>query len=268
MAVQNDGEIFTLISNAIGELNKEYKEKQGDDLDDETRGLMMTRVMNSIHDTELDTIIKIKNFIKIQNEFKMLFNTAPEIYKCKLHEFLEPLFVNKNILADNNCLFHAIAYWVNFYNGTNIDHIQVRKDICDFLCNQSDYEILVRQGVIINDPLKYDGTPYDNYICNMRKLGVWGGEPEIEAAAMHYNMNIILYKIDGMEAMDINSELPNKAYLYNCAQSLGYGIHYEVLIPINEKQLHQMSGGGSIKNLAKLYDRNLVYGLKNLAKLI
>jgi len=258
---------FSTVYSVVDKLNQEYKDKyeHKDGLPEGIKRSMIKegiKIVSGYQENHINRDIS-EDDLKQRDDFKQYFPL-----KCTLPQNLKSQFKNRITQDDGNCLFHAIAYWVNFYNGSNIDHMQVRKDICDFLCNQHDYKILSEQGVQVNQPYNYEGTPYDNYICNMRNPGVWGGEPEIEAAAMHYNMNIKLYKIDGIEAMNINQALPNKAYLYNCSQLLDYGTHYEVLIPTEQQGFHLM--GGSIKNLAKLYNssQNLVYGLKNLAKLI
>lgn len=111
-------------------------------------------------------------FTKIKDEIRYGSDPAlrklPEIKKLYLLSlYLEQTFLNKreviNTLPDGNCLFHAIAYYVDY------DHRQLRQMAVDYeLANRQKVEHLVEGD-------------FNQHIQKMRVEGEYGGAAEIYA---------------------------------------------------------------------------------------
>jgi hypothetical protein len=88
---------------------------------------------------------------------------------------------------DGNCLFRSILDQWNHDNGYAHDFMrhQITNHICrhsnefkDFLLLQDDHE---------------DISDLESYIHNMGQNNVWGGNPEVYAAAWFYGVDIVIY---------------------------------------------------------------------------
>lgn len=257
--------IYADVYSVVDKLNQEYTDKYEHEngLPEATKHLMIEEGIKMFIDNE----VILEDDLKQYKDFKKYFPL-----KCTLPPGLKSQFKNRVTPNDGNCFFHALSVGLSKLNPSiKKNRSEIRDEICNYLCNQDqDNSILKRYHVEAeeeNRNLKYDGTIYDKYICRMREDAVYGGPPEIEAAINLYQVNIKVYIETGVEMIHVGYPvIPNSKgtiNLFNCSSVVGADArHYEYLEPI------QMSGGGSIKNLAKLYDRKLSFGLKNLAKLI
>lgn len=255
--------IYADVYSVVDKLNQEYTDKyeHKEGLPEATKHLMIERGIKMFTDNDVISEDDLKQY----KDFKIFFPL-----KCTLPPNLESQFKNRVTPNDGNCFFHALSDGLSkLIPPIKKNRIEIRDEICNYLCEQDeDNSILKKYHVEAeeeNRNLKYDGTIYDKYICRMRENAVYGGPPEIEAASRLYNINIKVYIQSGQEITnyEVIQNSKRTINLFNCSSVVGADArHYEYLEPI------QMSGGGSIKNLAKLYDRKLSFGLKNLAKLI
>ena len=86
----------------------------------------------------------------------------------------------KEIGGDGNCLFRAIA---DQLEGNEKVHRKYRADAIEYIeANKNDFI-----------PFIEDDETIDQYLDEMRKDGVWGGQLEIQALSMMYKFNIIVH---------------------------------------------------------------------------
>ncbi len=115
-------------------------------------------------------------------------NQPPARVPQSLKEFWHSLLLDGyHILSmepDGNFLFCSISDQLNHDNGYAHGH-QITNHICrhsdefkDFLLLQDDHE---------------DISDLESYIYNMGQNGVWGGNPEVYAAAWFYGVNTTIY---------------------------------------------------------------------------
>ncbi len=112
---------------------------------------------------------------------------SPEEFLLSL---LPDEFCIMSMEPDGNCLFHSISDQLNHDNGSahGFTHHQITNHIRrhgnefkDFLFLQDDHE---------------DISDLDSYIHKMGQNGVWGGNPEVYAAAWFYGLDITIYSQD------------------------------------------------------------------------
>jgi hypothetical protein len=117
-------------------------------------------------------------------------------------------FERKKLPQDGSCLFRAIAECV--YH-TQTKHKLVRREICDFLTkHKSSFKSYIEEK-------------FEQYVANMKKPQVWGGQIEVECASRLYKSAIIVYSAKGIEA-EHHPEFPDKIFL-----SYVNGNHYDIL---------------------------------------
>jgi hypothetical protein len=93
----------------------------------------------------------------------------------------------KKMLGDGNCLFRSLSDQI--YNDSGANHKLVRKRVCNHLSinTESMREFCTEDDVNISE-----------YIEKMKEDKVWGGYPEIAAAAKHYGRTITIFQ-DGFD---------------------------------------------------------------------
>eukprot|EP01129_Flabellula_baltica_P011206 TRINITY_DN4858_c0_g3_i1.p1 TRINITY_DN4858_c0_g3~~TRINITY_DN4858_c0_g3_i1.p1 ORF type:complete len:334 (-),score=71.20 TRINITY_DN4858_c0_g3_i1:3-1004(-) len=88
----------------------------------------------------------------------------------------------KDVAGDGNCLFRAIS---DQLDGTPNRHAYYRAQICSFLeRNREEYQYFVE-----------DDMSFDEYIREMKKSGTWGGQMEITACCLQFEVNITVHRL-------------------------------------------------------------------------
>jgi OTU domain-containing protein 3 len=102
----------------------------------------------------------------------------------KFLEQLAPLGLTiKDVAGDGNCLFRSIA---DQLEGDPNRYAEYRAAICNFIeQHREDYE-----------PFIEDDQTFDKYLANMRRNTTWGGNIEIQAASLVYNINICIHQLE------------------------------------------------------------------------
>ncbi|KAJ2077351.1 2-oxoglutarate dehydrogenase E1 component [Coemansia sp. RSA 988] len=91
----------------------------------------------------------------------------------------------KDMAGDGNCLFRALADQVD---GSPEMHLRHREAVCDYMQRHPDEF----------SPFVEDETcSFDQYVFNMRRPGVYGGNLELVAFARNYRVDINVYQLGG-----------------------------------------------------------------------
>lgn len=88
----------------------------------------------------------------------------------------------KEISGDGNCLFRAISDQIT---GNENLHGEYRVLAIDFMRSNSDDF----------SPFVEDDEPFGDYLKRMSKLGVWGGNMELQALSLVLNVNIKIHRL-------------------------------------------------------------------------
>ena len=91
------------------------------------------------------------------------------------------------VLGDGNCLFRALS---RALTGVEDHHIDLRRTIVEF--EASNTAIFEAAHNAINSTKTRPAIPFADYIRNMKKVGVWGTNLEIIAAAYLFQIEIYL----------------------------------------------------------------------------
>ncbi|KAJ2007256.1 hypothetical protein GGI04_001580 [Coemansia thaxteri] len=86
--------------------------------------------------------------------------------------------------GDGNCLFRALADQVD---GTPDTHSRHRDAVCVYMQRHPDEFA----------PFMDESSPFDRYVDNMRRNGVYGGNLELVAFARNYRVDIKVYQMGG-----------------------------------------------------------------------
>ena len=82
--------------------------------------------------------------------------------------------------GDGNCLFRAIAFAVS---NPDLGHAELRRKVCDTESTDSD----------LKEALGDSMDDFNERLANMRKLGEWGGEPELLTASRVVHRRIFVW---------------------------------------------------------------------------
>ncbi|PIA19622.1 cysteine proteinase, partial [Coemansia reversa NRRL 1564] len=88
----------------------------------------------------------------------------------------------KDMAGDGNCLFRALADQVD---GSPEMHLRHRESVCDYMLRHPDEF----------SPFMDETCPFDHYVFNMRRPGVYGGNLELVAFARNYRVDINVYQL-------------------------------------------------------------------------
>lgn len=91
------------------------------------------------------------------------------------------------VLGDGNCLFRALSLALTGEQG---HHVELRKILAEFETSN----VATFEGVqtAINSTRKQRAVPFSDYVRNIKKVGVWGTNLEIIAAASLFQIDIYL----------------------------------------------------------------------------
>jgi len=130
------------------------------------------------------------------------------------------------ITGDGNCLFRAVAKMIY---GDQEAHELVRSECCDFMIrHQPNFE-----------PFITDDEPFAQYIDDLRRPAVWGGETEIAALSTLYQRDIWIYHEPSLELIYPSPLQPLERRFpfdepirltYNGGVEKSFGTHYQVLV--------------------------------------
>ncbi len=129
--------------------------------------------------------------VPVQTDAMTLDNQPPARVHLSLEEFWHSLLPNGyHVLSmepDGNCLFRSISDQLNHDNGYAHDFMrhQITNHIRRHSDNFNDFLLLQDNHEDISD--------LESYIHNMGQNGVWGGNPEVYAAAWFYGIDITIH---------------------------------------------------------------------------
>ncbi len=120
-----------------------------------------------------------------------------------------------DVAGDGNCLFRALAD--QLYNAPE-RHAEVRTRIMQHIeAHADDFA-----------PFVEDDEPFEKYCRSMRKAGTWGGNIELQAASVCFQVNVHIYQL-GLPRWDVvNHPAPARAL----ALSYHTGDHYNSVRPL------------------------------------
>jgi len=157
----------------------------------------------------------VEKNIKLEEELK----TLDEMLKKRGLERLK-------IPKDGACMFRAVADQISLTQST---HLLVRQRCVDFISkHRDDYEPFVCVS----------GMPWDHYLFEMRKVNSWGGQVELQALSLTFNINIIIYSIQTKEPTIVDNGFSKSIELAY------YGNHYDCVYP--SKKLQQLKSMQSV----------------------
>ena len=126
-----------------------------------------------------------------------------------------------------DCQFRSLAKWVT---GNENDHIKVRLDICNFIKDNEDFFTAYQDYSSKSSEENVTEITSDFEICNTK--GNWGNNMSVQAAAMLYDVRIILvHKHNGRFAItyienDLKDSKPKNVYWLYYIED----IHYQTYI--------------------------------------
>lgn len=85
--------------------------------------------------------------------------------------------------ADGNCLFRAVA---DQLEGDEAMHDVYRAEACEYILENKDMYV----------PFIEDDETIEQYVDDMCKSGIWGGQLEMNALANVYEFNVIIHQVD------------------------------------------------------------------------
>ncbi|KAJ1720267.1 hypothetical protein LPJ53_005085 [Coemansia erecta] len=103
----------------------------------------------------------------------------------------------KDMVGDGNCLFRALS---DQHHGTPASHALVRQEICDHMLDHPDD---FRPFLLEEDEGQCD---FDDYVENMRRDGVYGGNMELVAFARRYQTDVCVYQQGSVFVIEGGSE--------------------------------------------------------------
>jgi len=89
----------------------------------------------------------------------------------------------KDVAGDGNCLFRSISDQIM---GHPDDHVRIRAQCVQFIANN-------RENF---EPFIEDDVPFEKYVAQMAKNGTWGGNIELQAMSLAFNVNITIHQLD------------------------------------------------------------------------
>jgi hypothetical protein len=147
------------------------------------------------------------------NRFKQKLETIEDI----------PLIV-KDIRGDGNCLFRAISHQIY---GTSEHHQMIREKCVEYMMIEKRF---FKNFIVISDDCVGNTDDDDDnvdsghmqYFQNMKKLGTWGGDPEIQAAVEIYYRPIHMYYFkESDDVINIIKRGPDQINVTNSADRNG-----------------------------------------------
>ncbi|KAN0035668.1 hypothetical protein ACTA71_004952 [Dictyostelium dimigraforme] len=124
----------------------------------------------------------------------------------------------KEIPKDGSCLFRCVSESIF---GTQNYHSRVRMQCIKYLELNRD----------LFEPFACVHNPWEKYIFEMKKDGTWGGEVELQAISLIYEVNFIIYIGNG--TTNVNNGFKKDIQLAYC-----HGEHYDLVINSKSLQLY------------------------------
>lgn len=156
-------------------------------------------------------------------------------YNCIMELYLKPRKLNiKDIMADGNCLYRAIAHQMELRgkhneDGSTMSYEQIRSLCADMLMKRrSEYEPFA-------DLSDNHVSSFDDYIDRVRNSSEWGGHLELRALAAALQMTIVIYSAQSSplhirDATSENSEETGEICLSFHKSYYALGEHYNSVI--------------------------------------
>lgn len=132
--------------------------------------------------------------------------------------------------SDGNCLFRAIAHQIE---GNQESHDFYRQRVMDYISLHKDHFQLFIEP-------KEEGEEeegMEDYIERLRRLGEWGGQPELFAATQCFHVNIQIYRANlPTYLLEAKEEEKKKGRSPSKLLRLSYhgSCHYNSILPLND----------------------------------
>ncbi|GJQ13154.1 hypothetical protein GpartN1_g4945.t1 [Galdieria partita] len=125
----------------------------------------------------------------------------------------------KTVEKDGNCLFSAVS---DQLYGTPEYHRELREAVCGFLqSHEEEYCCFVEE------------KDFQTYITDMRKLGTWAGNLELQAISILYHVNVRIHCEDESFVDIVNFEGDETKWIYLSYQ---HGEHYGSVREVTDLQ--------------------------------
>jgi OTU domain-containing protein 5 len=173
--------------------------------------------------------------------------TVNELRKKEL-AIIRVLFSNgmlvRKMAEDGNCLFSAIS---DQLYGTPNFHIEIRKTCCEYLKIEAQY---YKNFTTCPDD-------FDQYIENMGKISVWGGNIELQCLSELYNVKIEIY-VWSMDPLNTFNEDCDTDYIHSSLLKINFGIlEKEALELANSRNSTENGESPDIKNARLKFERKI-----------
>ncbi|KAJ2391052.1 hypothetical protein GGI05_003051 [Coemansia sp. RSA 2603] len=108
----------------------------------------------------------------------------------------------KDMVGDGNCLFRALS---DQLHGTPANYSLVRQEICDYMLDHPD-----DFGPFLLE--EEEEGKFDDYVENMRRNGVFGGNMELVAFARRYQADVCVYQQGSVFVIEGGEQRVHVAY--------------------------------------------------------
>ena len=122
----------------------------------------------------IDSVAWEKAFVDLENRLKP--------FNLSIHK----------VDADGNCLFRSVAYLLN---GSEDAHASLRKEAVTYILRNEDFFA----------PFMDEGMTVLSYCAQMSKPETWGGQPELQALSLLYNVNLYIFQTDNDPAIEMSN---------------------------------------------------------------
>eukprot|EP00899_Mesostigma_viride_P027824 jgi/Mesvir1/8226/Mv12512-RA.1 len=124
----------------------------------------------------------------------------------------------QEVAGDGNCMFRSI---MDQLEGSMGDHARCRRLVMDYIESHKDDFA----------PFVEDDEPFDKYVARLRRDASWGGNLELQAASLVFQVNINIHQ-DENPVWEIRNFPPGKARVLHL--SYHDGDHYNSVRPIDD----------------------------------
>ena len=164
---------------------------------------------NEFHELCLNRNERCRWIITWYNQMQLMCGSSPyQLVNVPLRTHLESRKPRYRVIqskGDNNCLYHSIASCINK------THQEVKRDAMDYIRNNS------KRFEALGD--------VEAYVEDRSREGAWGGDVEISALAMRYNMEIRVFMNHNGHLTEVGSAR-NATGTRTC-NLLWSGVHYD-----------------------------------------
>lgn len=188
--------------------NQQQKKKQKNKMKNNQNKINKCKDKANFNPCDVD-----KNRKKKNKEKKIKNKYSSNEYKKKFDEQMDALGLRiLEVGGDGNCFFRSVC---DQLEGSENNHSYYRELACNYIEQNKDF-------------IKFfieDDQNIDNYIHNMRKNGIWGGNIEIYSLSMALNVNFYIFLLERPLYIVKNHDFPKR----NLFLSYHEGQHYNTV---------------------------------------